>query len=317
MHRSVLITGVAGFIGSNLAAECARLGWRVTGVDDLSSGDQRFLPGGVEFVRADFSDGQVLREVEGGAYDTVFHLAAQPRVSHSVERPFDTNETNVSKSLRLMEACRGRVGRLVFASSSAVYGDSPTLPAQESSMKDPQSPYGLQKLVVEDYLRLFWRLYRLDSACLRFFNVFGPNQRGGSPYSTAVSAWLHAIHSGVSMRSDGEGDQSRDMVHVDNVVSALVLAAEHRGPLMGEAFNVGTGHRVTNNEILEYLLAVFPWAQSHSAPRRPGDVMHTQADIRRSASVLGYRVVKEFWPGLDDTIRWAADNRELFLGTRL
>lgn len=313
MPRKALVTGCAGFVGSNLSAELVKQGWTVDGVDDMSNGHLEFLDSGVYFSRRDFADDAVLKNVCEGEYDYVFHLAAQPRVAYSVERPFETNDTNVSKTLKLMEACRGNVKRFIFASSSAVYGNVESLPTHETDSKNPQSPYGLQKLIIEDYLRMFHTLYGLDSACLRFFNIFGKNQLGNSPYSTAVSAWLHAIFSGNSMRSDGDGTQSRDMVHVDNVVSALILAAEFRGSLKGEAFNIGVGEQTTNNEILEYLLARFPSAECHSAPARLGDVKHTCANLNKSESILGYKVVKPFWSGLDETIKWVDENVDLFL----
>lgn len=313
MSRKVLITGIAGFIGSNLADECISRGWIVDGVDDLSNGHREFIPQQAYVRIDDFASPAILQNVSQGEYQYVFHLAAQPRVSYSVEHPFETNDINVAKTLKLMEACRGSVKRFIFASSSAVYGDVVRLPTYENDSKSPQSPYGLQKLIIEDYLRMFYSLYGLDSACLRFFNVFGPNQLGDSPYSTAVSAWLHAIYSGGSMRSDGDGTQTRDMVHVSNVVSALLLAADRKGPLRGESFNVGTGERVTNNEILEYLQARFPEARSHPAPSRPGDVKHTCANLNKSESILGYKVVKPFWSGLDETIKWVDENVDLFL----
>ena len=313
MPRRILITGCAGFIGSNLAKKCVEKGWVVDGVDDMSNGHREFLPEEVCCRVDDFSSPEIIANVSEGEYDYVFHLAAQPRVSYSVENPCETNDTNVSKTLRLMEACRGKVKRFIFASSSAVYGNSAFLPTSEVDPKSPLSPYGLQKLIIEDYLQMFYKLYGLDSACLRFFNVFGPNQLGDSPYSTAVSAWLHAIYSGGSMRSDGDGTQTRDMVHVSNVVSALLLAAEHKPPLKGVAFNVGTGDSVANNEILEYLMARFPTAKSHSAPPRMGDAKHTRASIKNIEAELGYKVVKDFWTGLDETIKWAEENKSLFL----
>jgi nucleoside-diphosphate-sugar epimerase len=280
-------------------------------VDDLSSGRLDFLPEGVStdtVLKIDFSHDIVLAAVRAGRYDVVFHLAANPRVSYSVENPLITNDTNVTKTLKLMDACRGNVRRFVFASSSSVYGQVETLPTTEDSPTRPESPYGLQKLLIEQYLRLFWKLYGLDSACLRFFNVFGPNQLGGSPYSTAVSSWLSAITSGSSMRSDGDGSQTRDMCHVDNVVDACVKAAVVDGPLRGEAFNVACGESFSNAQILKYLLSKFPSSTFHTAPWRPGDVMHTLACLRKSQQVIGYRSIVTFWEGLDSTIDWYTKN---------
>jgi nucleoside-diphosphate-sugar epimerase len=308
MKKRVLITGCAGFIGSNLTNHCLQRGWTVTGVDDLSSGHQEFLDvdfaNSENFIATDFASLHTLSMIEDKKFDVVIHLAAIPRVSYSVENPIETHETNVTKTLQLMQACRGNVERFVFASSSSVYGGADVLPTKPTHPKDPKSPYALQKSIIEDYLKLYYSLYGLDSVALRFFNVFGPHQLGSSPYSTAVSAWLTAIKSGKPMRSDGDGSQSRDMCYVDNVVDACVRAASVTKPLKAEALNVACGDRTTNREILEYLKGKFPGAIHHDAPWRPGDVMHTQADVSRTHEVLGYEPKVRFWQGLDKTIEW-------------
>ena len=313
MTKRALVTGGSGFIGSNLVSRLILDGWHVEVVDDLSNGHLAFIPRDVidsALWISDFSHGVVLDAIRTGRYDYIFHLAANPRVSYSVENPVETNDTNVSKTLKLMDACRGNIKRFVFASSSAVYGQVETVPTTETSATNPESPYGLQKLLIEQYLRLYSKLYGLDSACMRFFNVFGKNQLGGSPYSTAVSAWLTAIMSGASMRSDGDGSQTRDMCHVDNVVDALIKAALADHPLKGEAFNVACGESFSNKQILDYLLKRFPEAKFHSAPWRPGDVMHTLADIEKSRQVIGYAPIVPFWQGLDATIDWHVKNQE-------
>jgi UDP-N-acetylglucosamine 4-epimerase len=318
----VLITGAAGFIGSNLVQRCLKEGWSVVGVDDMSNGHAEFLPPSFSgdanrLLREDFASDNVLSKVKSKAFDIVFHLAAVPRVSYSVEYPVETHETNVNKTLLLMEACRGNVKRFVFASSSSVYGGALKLPTIEFERKDPKSPYALQKSIIEDYLKIYYNLYDLDSASLRFFNVFGPNQLGDSPYSTAVSAWLTAIKKGVSMRSDGDGSQSRDMCYVDNVTDALVRAAIHQTPLEAACFNVACGDRTTNKEILDYLKGRFPEAKSHDAPWRPGDVMHTQASISWTREKLGYEPLVRFWEGLDRTIEWYDNNWSWISNMRL
>lgn len=307
----VLITGVAGFIGSNLARECIERNWVVDGVDDMSNGHVEFIPDGLNFfMLQDFASEKVLSRVSSGCYDYVFHLAAVPMVSYSVERPLETNDVNVTKTLALMDACKGRIKRFVFASSSAVYGLADTLPTSETCKKSPKSPYGLQKSIIEDYLKLYYELYGLDSVALRFFNVFGRNQLGGSPYSTAISAWLTAIKKGQSMRSDGDGSQSRDMCHVDNVVDACIRSALHAQPLQANVFNVACGSRTTNLEILEYLRNKYPDVAFHNAPWRVGDVMHTQASIAKINEVLGYIPVVEIWDGIDKTAAWYDANWE-------
>lgn len=314
---TVLITGNAGFIGSNLADRCVKEGWSVTGADDLSNGHMEFVHDLVDHYTADFSSDEILKLIKDQKFDFVFHLAAVPRVSYSVEHPVETNDTNVSKTLKLMDACRGNVKRFVFASSSSVYGGSEILPTHESCRKNPKSPYALQKSVIEDYLQLYSDLYGLDSACLRFFNVFGKNQLGNSPYSTAVSAWLDAVKRWVPLRSDGDGTQTRDMCYVDNVTDACVKAAQHSDDLRARCYNVACGDRVSNNEIIKYLTSRYPWSAKIDAPWRPGDVMHTQADVSRAQKELGYVPLVRFWEGLEKTIEWVDKTPEfLTLGSK-
>lgn len=301
----VLCTGGAGFIGSNLVKRCLDEGWKVDVVDDLSNGHQEFVPKGQKIFVEDFACNASLRRVLRGNYDIIFHIAAVPRVSYSVEHPFETQLVNSCRSVRLITTARGNCRRVVFASSSSVYGGADVLPTPETHPRNPKSPYALQKAHIEDYLQMFYELYGLDSVCLRFFNVFGPNQLGDSPYSTAISAWLTAIMKNRPMRSDGDGTQSRDMCYVDNVVDACIKAAEYPGTLGGDCFNVACGDRITNNEILHYLLQRYPKATKVDAPWRPGDVMHTQADVSKAERVLGYVPLVRFWEGLDRTIAWA------------
>lgn len=307
MTNRALVTGGAGFIGSHLVDRLVDMGWYVEVVDDMSNGHVQFLSKDLREDRlwmCDFASEVVLEKVKRKEYDFVFHLAAVPRVSYSVEHPVETNDVNVSKTLALMDACRDNVTRFVFASSSSVYGGADILPTPETHAKDPKSPYALQKSIIEDYLKLYSKLYGLDSVCLRFFNVFGPRQLGDSPYSTAVSAWLTAIKKGVSMRSDGDGSQTRDMCYVENVVDACVRAAIATDRQDAQCYNVACGDRTLNLEILEYLQARYPEAVSHAAPWRPGDVMHTQADVTKARKNLGYEPIVRFWEGLDRTIKW-------------
>lgn len=309
---SVLITGGAGFIGSHLVRKCVARGWNVQVVDDLSGwqdfsriADCRDPLSGCEVFRDDFAAPRILEFVASGCYDVVFHLAARARVPYSVEHPLESHGVNVDRSIRLIDACReGCVDRVIFSSSSSVYGGADVLPTPEAAPMRPRSPYALQKAIVEDYLRMYWDLYRLDSVCLRYFNVFGPGQLGGSPYSTAVAAWLTAIGEGSAMRSDGDGSQSRDMCYVDNVVNANIAAALHLGPLRGMPINIACGQSHTNNEILERLLARYPDARVERAPNRVGDVRMTQADITRMRNVLQLDAGITLWDGLEKTIAW-------------
>jgi len=326
--RKALVTGGCGFIGSNLTKELVKQGWQVDVVDDMSNGHLELLEGlktrvllngsfytaykmqdlerpqdEVLVIQDDFSDDNVLNAVFQGIYDVIFHQAAIPRVSFSVENPWYTTDTNISKTVKLFEAARGAVDRIVFASSSSVYGGANDLPTPEVYRKDPKSPYAWQKSAIEDYARICSKLYDLDIVCLRYFNVFGPGQYGDSPYATAVSAWCHAAKNGLECRSDGDGTQSRDMCYIDNVVSANILAANSDGKFRGLAYNIACGDRVTNNEVLDYFKRNFN-VKVKNAPWRPGDVMHTQADVSSAERDFGYKPLVRFWEGLDRTVAW-------------
>lgn len=314
MTKRALVTGGAGFIGSNLVKGLASRDYEVYIVDDLSNGYLAFLPDDLAKNRrwlTSFDDQILLNDIRNQKFDFVFHLAAQPRVSFSVEKPLETHDSNVTKTMKLLEACRGNTEKFIFASSSSVYGNSDQIPTSTVARLDPQSPYALQKLIIENYLSLYWKLYKFDSVSLRFFNVFGPNQIGSSPYSTAVSSWLNAILKQNSMRSDGDGSQTRDMCYVDNVVDACIKAAEVKKPLAGVALNVGCGESVSNASILSYLLKKFPDSKFHSAPWRAGDVKDTLADISMTRCMVGYEPSVSFWDGLDRTIQWYVENWNL------
>lgn len=300
----VLITGNAGFIGSNLSQRCLDERWSVTGVDNLSNGHIEFVPDLVDHYTADFASDTTIELIKRSKFDVVVHLAAVPRVGYSVEHPLETNETNVSKTLRLIDACRGNVGRFVFASSSSVYGGALFMPTRTTHPKDPKSPYALQKSIIEDYLKLYSNLYGLDSVCLRFFNVFGPNQLGDSPYATAIGAWLTAIKQSRPMRSDGDGEQTRDMCYVDNVTDACVKAATKPGQLSAQCYNVACGENVSNNMVLDYMMKRYPGVSKIDAPSRPGDVRHTLADISQTRIDLGYEPLIRVWDGVQRTCDW-------------
>ena len=328
MSKRALVTGGCGFIGSNLTRQLIKSGWRVDVVDDMSNGHLELLEGcnmrvvpldlleqfedsGYErgdetllVLQGDFTHPGILSRISNKQYDVVFHQAAIPRVLFSVENPAKTTEINVLRTTRLFEACRDNVERIVWASSSSVYGGSEIMPTKETCAKQPKSPYAWQKSAIEDLAKIFGELYSLDIVCLRYFNVFGPGQYGDSPYSTAVSAWCHAIKNCKPLRSDGDGSQSRDLCYVDNAVYANILAAESDKKFYGECYNVSCGDRTSNKEILDYLTSKFDHAVVVEAPWRPGDVMHTQADITKITEDLGYEPKVKFWEGLEKTIEW-------------
>lgn len=333
--RRALVTGGCGFIGSNLVKELVKQGWKVDIIDDMSSGNveslsglkTKVIPAGlinvidldndVEIsssdeakyrsdidaliIEGDFAHPFVLGRIRRKKYDVVFHQAAIPRVLFSVENPSLTTHVNILSTTHLFEACIDSVERVVFASSSSVYGGADVLPTPETHAKDPKSPYAWQKSAIEDLSKIFSNLYDLDIVCLRYFNVFGPGQLGGSAYSTAVSAWCNAVANDLELRSDGDGSQSRDLCYVDNVVSANILAASSQRKFCGDTYNIACGDQTTNREILEYFKSKFSNIVVKDAPWRKGDVMHTRADITKAREELGYEPLVRFWEGLDKT----------------
>jgi len=332
MIKRALVTGGCGFIGSNLVHRLVDEGWKVTVVDDMSNGHLELLEGlkvrvipdaglweifrentidaideeTVLVIQDDFAHSQILMSVKRKEYDVIFHQAAVPRVSYSVEHPSDTTDVNISSTIALFESAIESVDRIVWASSSSIYGGADVLPTHESTQKNPKSPYAWQKSAVEDAAALFGELYNLDIVCLRYFNVFGPGQYGDSPYSTAVSAWCNNTKVNKPLRSDGDGTQSRDMCYVDNVVDANILSAtaDIAGGFMGRCYNIACGDRTSNNEILDHFKDQFPHIVIEHAPWRPGDVMHTQADVTRAREDFGYEPRVRFWEGLKRTIEW-------------
>lgn len=306
--KSALVTGGCGFIGSNLSLALEKEGYKVVIVDDLSSArkdwQEVFDKSKIEIISNCFASDEVIHRIEAKEFDIIFHNAAVPRVSYSVENPFETTDININRTVKLLEASVGHVDRFVFASSSSVYGGADILPTSVLHPKDPKSPYAWQKSAIEDLIKIFVTLYDFDAVCLRYFNVFGPGQFGGSAYSTAVSAWCHAIKHGNKLRSDGTGEQTRDMCYVDNVVLANILAAKYTKKFLGNCYNVACGDRVSNNQILEFLKNSHSDIEIENAPRRAGDVMHTLADITQSTYDLGYEPAVHFWDGLQRTLSW-------------
>jgi len=304
-----LVTGGCGFIGSNLSAALISGGHKVVIADDLSGARKDFVNflkenEEIEFLPACFSSDAVLEKILNKEIDVVFHNAAIPRVSYSVEQPFETTEVNIGRTVKLLETCRNNVKRFIFASSSSVYGGADIMPTPNNHLKSPKSPYAWQKSSIEDIIKIFVSLYDLDAVCLRYFNVFGPGQFGDSAYSTAVSAWCNAIKHDLPLRSDGTGEQTRDMCYIDNVVQANLKAAAYNNRLIGQCLNVACGDRTSNNEILAFMKARYPKIKIINAPSRPGDVMHTQADISETENIISYAPTVRFWEGLERTLAW-------------
>ena len=304
---SYLVTGGAGFIGSHLAEELLRRGQRVRVVDSLITGKRRNLEPltGVEFVEGDLADQSIAAAAVKGM-DYVLHQAAIPSVPRSVKDPVTSNRANIDASLNVLVAARDAgVKRVVYAGSSSAYGDTPTLPKREDMPTKPLSPYALQKLVVEQYCQMFTRLYGFETVAIRYFNVFGPRQDPGSPYSGVISLFATALLAGRQPVIYGDGEQTRDFTYVTNVVDGVLRACEARGA-SGEVINVATGGRISLNELLRTMNRIVGTntkAVFHDT--RAGDVRDSQADITKARQLLGYVPIVDLEEGLRYTLDWA------------
>lgn len=303
-----LVTGGAGFIGSNIVKALVERGEQVRVLDNFSTGSWDNLAevtDRVEVLEGDLRDAGVLRRaLQGVRY--VSHQAALRSVPRSVDDPLSTDEVNTHGTLQLLVAARdvGTVKRLVYASSSSVYGDSPLLPKEESQTPCPISPYAVSKLAGEYYCRTFSLLYGLETVSLRYFNVFGPNQSPESKYAAVVPLFIRAALQGEPLLVHGDGEQSRDFTYIDNVVQANLLAFTAEG-VAGEVFNVACNERHSVMEIAKLVerLVGKPVQIQHTPPR-PGDVRHTQAAIHKAQRLLGYQVRVGFEEGMKRTVEW-------------
>jgi UDP-glucose 4-epimerase len=286
----VLVTGGVGFIGSHVVEQLLARGHVVRVLDDLSTGKRGHLPlgrTGLTFIRGNVADGQVVGQAMQGM-EGVIHLAAVASVQASIADPIGTHQTNLVGTLHLLEAARReKVGRFVYASSAAVYGDAADLPVGEESRLQPLSPYAIDKLSGEYYLRQYHRLYALNSLCLRFFNVYGPRQDPSSPYSGVISIFTDRAAAGKPVTIYGDGLQSRDFVYVGDLAELVVrgLSVPVTSPVI---LNIGTGRPTSLLELLETLEGLLGRAiERHFEPRRAGDIRHSLADDRRLRRVLG------------------------------
>lgn len=302
-----LVTGGAGFIGSNIVDELVRRHHDVTVLDDLSAGKEANLAdvwGQIDFRQASITDlGAVLSASNG--VDYVIHLAARTSVPRSIKDPIESNRVNIDGTLNVLVAARdAKVRRLVYAASSSVYGETPTLPKVETMPPEPISPYGITKYVGELYARVFGRVYGLENASVRYFNVFGPRQDPTSQYSGVLSRFMLAALRGEQPVVYGDGEQSRDFTFVENVVDETLRACEAQNA-SGIVFNGGTGARITLNEVLRLLEKITgKKIQAKYDPPRTGDIRHSQADISRARSILGYNPRVLFEEGLERTWEW-------------
>jgi len=305
--QKVLVTGGAGFIGSHLVDALVDSGCQVTVLDNLSTGKSanlEHLQGRITFLRGDIQDPGALIEAMAGC-DVVFHQAAVVSVPQTVEEPVESAMVNDMGTLRVLEAARqGGVRRVVLASSCAVYGDDPRLPKYEGMRPGCKSPYALQKLTGENYALLYHELYGLETVCLRYFNVYGPRQDPGSPYSGVISIFMSMASTGRAPIIFGDGRQSRDFVFVNDVVTANLLAGAAKGGA-GHVFNVGTGDFVRINRLWEMIGRMAGVTlEPRYEPARVGDVLESMANIDRARSILGFDPVYEFGRGLGITFKW-------------
>lgn len=302
-----LVTGGAGFIGSTLVRQLLERGEQVRVVDNFLTGHRRNLDdvsAGIEFVEADITDLDALRPALRGV-DYVLHLAALPSVPRSIEDPLTSNRINVQGTLSVLVAARDAgVRRVVFAASSSAYGETPALPKVETMAPEPISPYGATKLMGEIYAKVFTKVYGLEAVSVRYFNVFGPRQDPNSPYSGVLSRFINALLRGQAPTVFGDGEQSRDFTFVEDAARATLLASTAPG-VSGKVFNVATGRRHTLNQTLAILRRIVGSNVEplYAAPR-PGDILHSQADLTLARQFLAYEPKVSFEDGLARTVEW-------------
>ncbi|NOT49572.1 MAG: SDR family oxidoreductase [Acidobacteria bacterium] len=308
-----LVTGGAGFIGSNLADELIRQGAKVTIIDNLSTGSHENLSeiqGNFEFIEADLNDDDSARRAVEGA-DVVFHQAALPSVPRSVENPAETHQACVNATFNLLvKAKDAGVRRFVYAASSSAYGDQEIMPKVETMRPEPLSPYAAAKLTGEYYCRVFKEVYGLETFALRYFNVFGPRQNPSSAYSGVISRFIDALMKNETPVIYGDGEQTRDFTYIANVVQANISAAQATEGI-GEVMNVANGERVSLNQLLAAIKNITGRgdAEARYLEGRKGDVKHSQADNSRAVDWLGYEKLVDLEEGLRRTIDWWKTSR--------
>lgn len=302
---TALVTGGAGFIGSNLARRLLAMGWQVRVLDNLLTGFEENVPQEAELVVGDVRDPEAVEKACEGI-DIVFHQAAVRNVARSVDNPALTNECNVTGTLNLLMAAEAAgVSRLVYASSSSAYGDTGEAINNEDMKPNPLSPYAVSKLTGEHYCRVWSHLKGLSTISLRYFNVFGPGQHPESLYSAVFPAFISALSEDRRPEVHWDGEQSRDFTFVDDVVDANVRAASAADPADGAVINVGSGRPKTVKDVLAAVSAALGrWNEPLHSPKRPGDVRHTHADISRARELLGWEPRADWDEAVQATVDW-------------
>src|SRR5271163_790330 len=306
-----LVTGGAGFIGSNIVDELVKRGQEVVVLDDLSEGKEANLAAVRDKINLHIGTITDLAAVQSACKGVqyVIHLAARTSVPRSVLNPLESNHVNIDGTLNVLVAARdAQVRRFVFAASSSAYGETPTLPKIETMPAVPISPYGITKYVGELYAQVFGRVYGLENACVRYFNVFGPRQDPTSQYSGVLSRFMLAILEGQNPVIYGDGEQSRDFTYIENIVDETLRACEAKDA-SGRVFNGGTGERITLNQVLQQLETITgKKIPAKYEPARNGDIRDSQADVSLARSVLGYEPRVQFAEGLQRTWAWYKSN---------
>jgi UDP-N-acetylglucosamine 4-epimerase len=315
-RRTWLVTGAAGFIGSNLVEALLGLDQNVIGLDNLSTGKRENIDERIKFIEGDIRSLDTCREACRGV-DMVLHQAALGSVPRSIERPLTTHDNNVNGFLNMIVAARDAgIPRMVFASSSAVFGDDPVLPKVEERIGQAASPYGLSKHINELYAGVFAYCYGMQWVGLRYFNVFGPRQDPDGPYASVIPAWIGSLLRGQTAYINGDGSAARDFCHVDNVVQMNLRAAmTEDADAVNQAYNVAHGEMTSLNELFEIIRTLLGRRQPHlksvravhREPRR-GDMLLSKADIGRAQRLLGYQPTMKIMDGLESTMDWYVAN---------
>ena len=307
-----LVTGGAGFIGSNIAEELVKRGYSVKIIDNFLTGKRENISSfldKIELVEGDIRDYDACRSALEGV-DFVLHQAALPSVPRSIEDPLLTTDINIKGTLNILLASReAKVKGFVFASSSSVYGDDPNLPKKEGTLGNPLSPYAISKLTGEKYCRVFSQIFGLATVCLRYFNIFGPRQDPSSQYAAVIPNFISRMLKGESPTIFGDGEQTRDFTYVSNVVEANILASKAQG-VSGEVFNIACGERTTVNSLASNLNRILKEEISpYFAEPRPGDVRDSFADMSKARKMLKYEPLVPFSKGLEETMRWYRERK--------
>ncbi|ALA52361.1 SDR family oxidoreductase [Shouchella clausii] len=302
-----LITGGAGFIGSNIAKALVAKGEKVKILDNFNTGKKdniaEFIDD-VEVIDGDFTNEKTVQSALKQV-DVVFHQGAIPSVPKSIQNPIESNHANVSGTLQLLQgAVEARVSRFIYAASSSAYGDSETLPKHEQLPGNPMSPYAVSKYTGELYCKVFYNLYGLETVSLRYFNVFGPRQDPNSKYAAVIPSFIKAMLNDKPPTIFGDGTQSRDFTFIDNVVAANLLAA-NAPKLQGESVNIGGGASIDLNSLVDEINVLLgKQIQANYGSERPGDVKHSLADIHLAEKLIAYRPTVSFQEGLRQTVEW-------------